>query len=231
MISFVTTKPIRIDCNKIFFGTWSVIGEVVTCEMKQSTFIVTDKTSVVDKLSFDPGVTGIFIGEPSELYSFPTGFKSFFPNVKAISLNEQPMKTIDSNSLKEFGDDLVSFESRFGKISSISRDTFKHNKNLRYIHFKRHPIKFIEPRFFENIIKIESLEEVDMTENLCINQKMSRNNFLTSNWIHTCNDRTAFVRPNQNLQNDEISENCGKTKVTKGLVTNGKEFVHGSMPW
>lgn len=228
LLNFGRAKIVEIECEgKMHLGNYDEIGEVKECRMDGVT--VDEKGSIVNGSSVDFNVFAIWFLRTSQLHHLPRGLQKKFPNLKAIELGGQPMETFDQHDLEEFGDQLEFFRVSFGEIISISRDLFKYNTKIKWIEFDGNPLKFIEPGFFEALMKIDSLKSIQMSGNLCVNQDMEKKDFGTVKWEHFCNHEGKLVEEPYDDKNEEGT--CGKIQISAGKIAGEEEFAHGSMPW
>lgn len=193
LLKLATAEIVKIECNGILKTSWEYVGELNVCYVDNA--VVKAYNSVVDSQKIEPDVTAISFYPSSELSYFPYGLHKKFPGLKAIMLSNQPIKSLDKHNLMEFKDQLELLSITDGQITSLNKDIFHFNKKLRQINFSGNNLKFIQPGFFKNMMKIESLEKIELKECSCIDQEMFREDFKNPIWNHTCTDKSAFVKP------------------------------------
>lgn len=81
----------------------------------------------------------------------PTNLKIKLPKLKAIAIVNCDLKYILHGDMKHFGADLEYANFYGNKIAVLDGDLFEFNKNVRFMSFRQNPLKFIDPRFMENL--------------------------------------------------------------------------------
>lgn len=197
MLTFAITsgdKIVKVKCKGTKLWHWNYVGELQTCDTGADTKVLTSN-SVVDNLSNNNKIEAIIFEASSEVHFIPRGLKKNFPNLTTLYFQSQPMKTLSSDELEQFGSDLQFLRAIDGKITYLTKNMFVHNQNLKYIDFEGNPLKYIEGGFFENIAKLHQLKEIEMTSCSCIDRRTNQKIDVVT-WIHTCNNRS--VVPNAN---------------------------------
>lgn len=136
--------------------------------------------------SEDTSIQGLGFQAQSSLKHIPQGLKERFPNLIGLYFDNTPLKMLTEENMEQFGSDLIHFHVTNSLIIYLSRDTFIHNFNLRFLSLFKNPLKFIEPGFFDVILKMDDLLLFDMRECQCINQFKENGEITKAKWTHSC---------------------------------------------
>lgn len=82
--------------------------------------------------------------------------------INAISIVNKGLCSLNEYDMMQFGGDILVAVFSFNKIRIISKNIFRHNKNLNLIILNGNPIKYIEPEFklrnSDNIVDVLRLK-------------------------------------------------------------------------
>lgn len=154
----------------------------------------------------------------------PRDIKKWFPNIKILLIRSGGLLSVTKEDLKQFGTELRGADFWNSSITSIGADLFKYNSNLVTINFHMNPLRYIEPKFFENLKKLEKIVWVSFDSANCINQGMTESNsVLTFNWNHGCFsessriDYSLLLTVNERIEHCRLENDCLKDKFEKQL--------------
>lgn len=141
---------------------------------------------------------------PSEVHSIPKNLKSKFRSLKALRFDEQPIEVLRTDDLKQFGEDLELLMVIKGNIQYFEKDLFQHNPKLKFFQCSDHPLKYIEPGFFNNIREMQSkmqLKTLILTNLTCLGDTVK--DLLTiEEEKMICYDRSVMTKVTQDKQSD-----------------------------
>lgn len=192
---FIAAKAdttVSASCSRIDTSKWPYVAILKTCWFGASMKIQDNDTSLKyldEEGTHDTGsIEAVMFTSASEIHFLPKNLKTIFPKLKVLSLFIQPIKNLESADLKVFGNDLQFFRADKCQISSLDANLFEHNKHLKYIDFGGNPLKNIDPEFFNNLSKMVALQEVDLRNSRCIDQRKIKSDLKKPKWDHKlCN--------------------------------------------
>lgn len=166
-----------------------------------SSFIYSNRTDVTNLSHFER----LNIIGASLLKFIPTDIGSKLSNLKVLSIQFSGLLSVNKENLKEFGNSILIIDLESNKITSINADLIEFNPNLKSIYLQGNPLRFIEPAFFANLKKLESIECVDLLSAGCTDQFVYIHEGLqnaTIEWsTEDCTDESAKIET-QNLINE-----------------------------
>lgn len=187
-------EKVKITYESLRKQRWDFVGTLLTCITGNETRILTQNSTVFPH--HNSPIESIYIDNPSEIKFIPKNLKTIFPKLQMLVFDSQPITTLSSSDLEQFGDDLTLFDLDQGMLTFLKKDLFTHNRNLKHINFFGNPLKFIEPGFFDNIAQLNKLQFINLENCSCIDQAKFGIEIKRSIWIHSCGDR--------NIISDEI---------------------------
>ncbi|KAG5668979.1 hypothetical protein PVAND_016882 [Polypedilum vanderplanki] len=107
------------NCNSINIPNYS--GDTIT---------EVTGTHQNNKTNYD--VESIWFYGNSTLDFFPRGITKFFPNIKAVWIEDTQILELNGDELDEFGDKLVYFFYRYSNLTTISSSLLKKTPNVVY---------------------------------------------------------------------------------------------------
>lgn len=126
-------------------------------------------------------------GYKNSLKFIPAGIKTKFPKLIAINIARSGLMHMEKEDMRQFGDDLILVDIFSCKLTVIEDDVFKYNSNLKIIYLSGNPFKYISPKFFQNLLKLENVTTVHFWNSNCIDQVSDSPK--TVNWRFTgCDD-------------------------------------------
>lgn len=184
-----TEFQVKIVCSMIFNESYSVIGFVRQCKAidvisKNPHASLTEVVNKNDmKFTNTEKIEGLEISGVSLMF-LPSGIKTKFPKLRVLFINPNGgLLCVSKENLKELGSSLEFFGVVNNRITFIEADLFEHNPNIKLIHFYNNPIRYIDPDFFMNLMKLEKVEWITVKSSTdCIDQdfRTSREHNLTA---------------------------------------------------
>lgn len=175
---------VTIVCSDVRQFYWAHVGVLNIC------FIRTDMSRVKQGFivndSEDTSIQGLGFQAQSKLNHIPQGLKEQFPNLIGLYFDDAPLKMLTEENMEQFGSDLIHFHVFNSLITYLSRKTFIHNSNLKFLSLENNPLKLIESGFFEVISKMDDLIYFDMRQCQCINQFKENIEIKKAKWTHSC---------------------------------------------
>lgn len=223
-------KNVELTCSQIENKTLEVVGALLTCSsrLKQS-IVSTDPGSSIVSVSFNNGSAATNLPKIRSLAIIfgtvkfiPSGLKSKFINLKALSIKYSGLLSINKENLREFGSSLEYLSLSCNLLISIDADLFDYSANLKVIGLRDNPIQFIEPGFFANIKSLKSVVIVNFNPTSCTNQRFDiseRHDMKTFKWIFDkCINETARIEARlapirSQLQHFMNNERCLELKI------------------
>lgn len=179
-------------CHHIDANSWQFVGVVKTCWTGEETKITsTNDTVYYRKSSINDTdneiVQAVAFDSDSEVFFLPNGLKETYPNLKVLSLFRQPIQTLHSDKMLQFGDDLQVFRAYKCHLTFIAANLFEHNGGLKYIDLSQNPLKHIEDGFLENVSKILRLQQLELINSGCIDKQAKKSHVKgVDKWSHSC---------------------------------------------
>lgn len=102
--------------------------------------------------------------------------------------------------MRQFGDDLILVDFYNCKLTVLEGDVFMYNSNLKIIYLTGNDFKYINPKFFQNLLKLENLITVAFWNSNCIDQ--SSDSPKTVNWRFTGCSSTSAKNAYSNIVNE-----------------------------
>lgn len=179
---------VKITCTTLQSTKWSYLGDIQTCGTGEGLEILS-QNSIVDNGSKDTSIIAVSFYSPSQVYYMPQGLLDNYPNLKGLYFHTQPLHTLRRRDLKQFGTHLEYLQIYKCQISFLTKNLFRYNTNMKYINFETNPMKYIEPRFFENLSKMKYLEQATFLDCSCIDLNIYKPKIQDAEFQHKCNDR------------------------------------------
>lgn len=182
---------------------------------------VSSFTTEIDEITYDDGtlvdtkdIEYVSIGE-SECKFMPTNLKRRFPDMKALQFEFNSLKHLDQHDMKQFGLDLKIAIFFFNELTALEGDLFKFNSNLKHIDFAMNPLKYIDPKLFENFKQMSSLEEVAFRRIF-----IAEESCLTTSFYKVKSDIQTF-QWNSEKCNDTDAERSYRNTITEKIKLSG----------
>lgn len=145
-----------VKCETIKKFMWSKVGLISTCKASSSIEINTFETEIADivdskgySLRKSNNILGLWI-KNAKVSFIPGNVKTIFPQLKALSVENSGLLTLDKEDMRQFGGDIIQISFFDNSIRALKGDLFEFNNNLEYVDFSSNPIEFIDARIFDN---------------------------------------------------------------------------------
>lgn len=204
LINNIITVKVEIRCVEIKVINWNIVGNKLTCIVGNGTNDLSN-FEVYQKVK-NESIKAVSVSSKPINYVFFVPVTSFKPlstvlgdptltsDIQVMSIENQPIKLLTAADLKQFGSNLLYLSINKSNITSLGKDLFKHNPNLKFINIENAPLKYIEPGFFEHISHMKKLENINLLNCSCINQSKNQPDIQNAtSWIHNCNNQTAML--------------------------------------
>lgn len=163
-----------IKCETIKKFMWSKVGSISTCKASSSLEINSFETEIayiVDSKGYSLGksskIQGLWI-KNAKVNFIPGNIKNFCPLLRALSVENSGLLTLDKEDMRQFGSDLIQISFFDNSIRALKGDLFEFNNNLKYVDFSSNPIEFIDAHIFDNFgVDIE----MKLFNTICISDK------------------------------------------------------------
>lgn len=244
--SCVVQKGVEIECSTITYWEYLYLGSILSCT--GNTAIVSDipgsfVSSVVYKDKFAVPTSlihAIFFDNAPSLKFLPSGIKNNFPNMRALTISHCNLQIVTQQDFEPFGSSLENIMLTGNQLTSIEKDLFDHNTNLKFIRLDSNPIRYISPEFFNHLKNLANLQYVDFLKlktDLCMDQyredilAVAKESFPKYNWdVKKCNNidvqTLSFLKPlNAKIHQNENIQSCLKIK-NKKLEDDIKMIAH-----
>lgn len=198
---------LSIDCE-YSVDIFGFVGTVYTCT---GTIVLNDPKDTVTSTSGshhrrmnDSTVEGLWIYQ-KHLNHFPKNVELFFPNLKAISLEDNSITKV-SNAVLRPHQHLEWLNLSGNRINQLDSDIFDGLPNLKFIDFYDNHIKKIG-----HDIKLPSTGNINFHSNLCIDMGATNPKEIAAlhlNLLVMCshNPRLAFIEESLRTINNNIKE-------------------------
>lgn len=124
---------------------------------------------------------------------WPADIKKKFPKIVQFEIMRSGLTHLEREDMRQFGDDLIQVNFDGNLLTALEGDVFEFNLNLEYIGLHHNPLKFIDPQFFQNFLKLRKLKWVEIQNSDCINQASRAPRIM--NWrADKCSDETAKMK-------------------------------------
>jgi len=167
---FGSSQSASFQCG-FAVNTWGYLGTVYRCDVPNSVNITSLDAVQVDDISGthvagynNDNVEAFDISKRGPIHYFPHGINKFFTNIKGIAIRETGLKEIHQSDLKDFPK-LVELWLYFSDLEILEENLFEFNPNLNLIELSSNKIKHIDPKVFDNLIKLKTL---NLVSNKCI---------------------------------------------------------------
>lgn len=179
-----TRVGINIRCTHIYVGS-TPIGKLLTCSDAFSGIeISSHQDTAVENVLHGNGTRvpnsllrkfdSLVIENSVDLEFMPIGIKSWFCNLKSISITYCGLVQLDKIDMFQFGCDLCSADFEGNRLEYLPKRLFQYNTNLQFINLSDNPIKRISSRFFTNLRSLTCVQQVDLYDCKCIDQGYKR---------------------------------------------------------
>lgn len=190
-VSAITERK-EMTCHHIDANSWQFVGVVQTCWTGEETKITSTNDTVYYRTTSindtdNKIVQAVAFDSNSEVFFLPNGLKETYPNLKVLSLFRQPIQTLHSDKMLQFGDDLQVFRAYKCHLTFIAANLFEHNGGLKYIDLSKNPLKHIEEGFLENVSKMLRLQQLELINSGCIDKQAKKSHVKgVGKWAHNC---------------------------------------------
>lgn len=124
---------------------------------------------------------------------WPADIKKKFPKIVQFEIIRSGLTHLEREDMRQFGDDLIQANFDGNLLTALEGDVFEFNSKLEYIGLHHNPLKFIDPQFFRNFLKLRKLNWVEIQNSDCINQDSRAPRIM--NWkADECSDESAKMR-------------------------------------
>lgn len=159
----------------------------------------------------------------SRISFIPDGIKTLMPNLRVIRIRTSGLLSMNKENLRQFGNDLELASFVGNHLTSLDADLFEFNPNLRWISFSNNPIRHIDPRFFDHLPQMETLELVWLIHAGCMDQSFNvalgdLNSFEWQN--DNCFNETARVESMLHGINGRLLNNLNDNSCLRSDVEN-----------
>lgn len=191
---------VQITCSRVSNITWG-LGYFPSCAGSKS-IVSTNPGSSVSSIVYSNGlevenlsqVGGFFIST-AKMKFIPSGIGSRLKNLKVINIHQCGLLSVSKENLKEFGVSLEYLILRENNITFIDADLLEYSFNLKTINLDGNPIRYIEPEFFINLMKLRIIRATSVVGVSCMAQDFktsASHNITTLKWNNEqCLDETA----------------------------------------
>lgn len=190
------TSAVKISCYSTEVEEYSYLGKIKTCKTGVGSDFPSPKL-VIDNGTNDSSIVAVEFTEPAQVHYMPYGLMANYPELKALQFHTQPLKLLTEEDMQQFGSYIEYFQVYKGQIFFLTKNVFRHNTNLKYINFEENPISIIEAGFFENLAKIQTLEQIEFRKSNCIDINVYKTKIQDAEFQHSCNDRNK--QPTQDV--------------------------------
>lgn len=176
-------ENVEIICSSIEKADWSYIGSQLTCIGDTSISSKFPDSSVMSVVHSNKSeVTHLaeiraFKINGAAIHFIPSGIKSQFSNLKALSINSCGLLSVNKEDLKSFGNSLERLSLSYNKLISIEADFLDYNPNLRAIYLNDNPLQHIQGNFFKNLKNLKSLKFVNLERVNCMSRYFDTSKF------------------------------------------------------
>lgn len=172
---------IKIECDNINNNDFSEVGYIASCVFRS---VNVEKRFATISAPVKHNVQAVqFVS--SSLEYFPGGLAAFFPNLKAVVMQEVGLTQISKYDLKEFGEKLMHLDFYNNKFDWLERDLFKFNPSLKYVRMEYTNLKYIDSGFFDEVAKIKTLNSFDLGNCGCISRSFYKSNYRSDHDFET----------------------------------------------
>lgn len=137
-----------------------------------------------------------FFSNDEEFLTFPKGLDKFFPNLKAIRIDNSTLTSITSADLAPWPN-LTFFSVDENYITTLDGDLFKNSLKLESINFKYNAIRHVGLNLLSNLNELQS---VDFRNNPCIDM-MNSISQLKTQLIKQC---PPLSKPKETIAADQL---------------------------
>lgn len=170
--TFSVCTPFSVDCKYGIANRWLVVGNQYHCDtsinVDGSDKTVTAITGTHYPNATHANVTTIKINGRLMLSFVPQGFSKFFENILVIEMYATTFQFLNGNEFDEFTK-LVNLWIHTSKLTTISSQLFNKAPNIIVTDFRNNSIREVGRNLFSRI-KVEQLQYVRFSGNLCINR-------------------------------------------------------------
>lgn len=107
----------------------------------------------------------------SQIVSIPNGIAGKLPHLRGLRIIYCNLIELHKSNLEQFGAQLVSISFEANLLVSLDSDIFEHQPRLFSLSLSHNPLKYINPKLFENLKKL-SLQWVDLRNIQCLGNKI-----------------------------------------------------------
>lgn len=145
-----------------------------TSSMHPKSYIISVIPAYANTRKFTAEEIEILRIENADDFAFlPARIKKTLPNLKKIFIVNSGLIHLETNDMKQFGDDLKAADFHGNHLTALQNDLFSYNSNLKRVNLRGNPLKFIDPE-------------------LCTNPKID---LLLDNYYRVSYDGCVFDRP------------------------------------
>lgn len=90
--------------------------------------------------------------------NFVPNFNNLFENLSAIEFTNNGLLSLTKEDMKQFGSKLEVIKIVDNDLISLNGDLFASNTGLKLVDFLNNPLKFVDERVFDTLMKLENLE-------------------------------------------------------------------------
>lgn len=178
---------IKIECTDVRRFEWTHAGLLNICFIKGDLSHV-NQDSVVSNGFEDTNIEALGFQAQSKLNYIPEGLKDHYPNLVGLYFDETPLKVLTEENMKQFGSDLIHFHVSKSLITHLSKNLFANNPKLKFLSLSDNPLKYIEPGFFDVVLKMDNMLLFDMRDCQCINKQSEGDEIKNFDWSHSCDN-------------------------------------------
>lgn len=236
-LSFVAVKScsqsVEIRCDGIGPRSYWTLGWFSTCYLNNTTKVEFSNavvTSVIDSdnltITDTSNIRGIFLNGLNAITRvrfFPRGLKTKFPSLIAVNITGSTLISIGKKNLQEFGSTFEVLDLSFNLLTFIGANLFVHNPNIKYVGLNGNPLRYIEPAFFKNMLKLQSLDNVNLNSVTCMSQQLIGRDIKGLKFNYgNCSDKTAKNETKSFIKNGVC---ITKTTPTSATIASIKYLV------
>lgn len=158
-----------LEC-KYVISEWTTVGQAYYCD---ATFVCLGSQTMIEsvrgshalgKSHFD---VNAFMVENKIIKRLYKGIENFFPNIKAIHIENSRMEEIKADDLKPFLN-LTRLTVPSNRLVSIDGDLFKFTPKMQFIYFQNNLIEYVGENLLTNL-NIDKIIEINFANNVCLN--------------------------------------------------------------
>lgn len=191
-ICSAAVSNVKIICNDVRIRYFRVVGEMLACCHDGYD---KDNNPLIPFISLLPDVqveeqviypNGTELENKADIKAFwiedgnvrfiPKGFMQAFPNLRVLAIEVSGLMSVSRDDFEQFGTKLEWISLFKNKLTSLEANIFDKNPNLRQIYLSYNNFKYIDPRFFVNLKKLNQIEQVAIWAGNCIDQEYFKRN-------------------------------------------------------